>query len=718
MRIKIWSILILLVLLINLVSADLPIFVKPLESGNLQADRNIKYEFSFASDLACATSIFSVIKTIRTNQWGEGYTNMTIPVLPNLLDSNYFCQYRDNLLVSALPISDAIFNRLYAKNITTNNLRVEGIANFSGVIFINNGTEINGSTYNSSYSSFNNTKNIQELLNSTNIYCNDGFCNNLIYWANGSLFNQTDTINSVNTTYNIGVLYNTTASMIANLSISQSDGTLHNLSSSQIANLSINQFNWTYSLIANISAGQYQSITNTTITSINTTANINNLFPVNTTKNIQNLYNLTASIIANLSISQNGINASWSQATADTVYAGIQWNYNQTTAAYNLYNTIWSSTYNATYAASVANNTWNQTLGNQLYAPNTTIGIQWLINSTITQGLGYINTTANINNLFPINNTLNIQTLYNLTASMIANLSISQSGLTNYWGSNGSNIYNLTALVGIGTTSPDYPLQIESSGINVPGTTMYILTHFNNLTGDQAGIFTGYDSLDGGAIIGSATSVTGQPIKFWTYSGSAWGERMQISKTGNVGIGTTAPSQALDVRGQGNFSGTIYINNATDISTLGGSSKDLYETRGNLTTYNTTDYDTIVMNLPVSANTNYTWDCDFVHTLTSGTTKGNYKIAYPVNSLNGFVMVSLGITDVAYCMGGANCTMVTGTLGTGFFLAKFSGRFSNGANTGNISILMKSVTEPNGFTVLAGSHCWIGEENSLDALNT
>ena len=35
---------------------------------------------------------------------------------------------------------------------------------------------------------------------------------------------------------------------------------------------------------------------------------------------------------------------------------------------------------------------------------------------------------------------------------------------------------------------------------------------------------------------------------------------------GDVGIGTTTPSQKLDVRGQGNFSGTIYINNATDIS--------------------------------------------------------------------------------------------------------------------------------------------------------
>jgi uncharacterized protein YneR len=34
---------------------------------------------------------------------------------------------------------------------------------------------------------------------------------------------------------------------------------------------------------------------------------------------------------------------------------------------------------------------------------------------------------------------------------------------------------------------------------------------------------------------------------------------------GNVGIGTSTPSQTLDVRGQGNFSGTVFINNATNL---------------------------------------------------------------------------------------------------------------------------------------------------------
>jgi hypothetical protein len=35
--------------------------------------------------------------------------------------------------------------------------------------------------------------------------------------------------------------------------------------------------------------------------------------------------------------------------------------------------------------------------------------------------------------------------------------------------------------------------------------------------------------------------------------------------TGNVGVGTATPTRALDVRGMANFSGTIWLNNNTDV---------------------------------------------------------------------------------------------------------------------------------------------------------
>ncbi len=50
-------------------------------------------------------------------------------------------------------------------------------------------------------------------------------------------------------------------------------------------------------------------------------------------------------------------------------------------------------------------------------------------------------------------------------------------------------------------------------------------------------------------------------------AGSAvtWEEGIALTSTGNVGIGTGTPSRTLDVRGMGNFSGTIWLNNNTDV---------------------------------------------------------------------------------------------------------------------------------------------------------
>ncbi len=50
----------------------------------------------------------------------------------------------------------------------------------------------------------------------------------------------------------------------------------------------------------------------------------------------------------------SGDNVTWNESHANTLYSGIEWNYNQTLATYNLWNTDWLSTYNATYDAKVS----------------------------------------------------------------------------------------------------------------------------------------------------------------------------------------------------------------------------------------------------------------------------------------------------------------------------------------------------------------------------
>ena len=50
-------------------------------------------------------------------------------------------------------------------------------------------------------------------------------------------------------------------------------------------------------------------------------------------------------------------NSSWNETRANLLYANIKWNYNQTTATYDLYNAVWSATYNSTYDATTQQ--WN-----------------------------------------------------------------------------------------------------------------------------------------------------------------------------------------------------------------------------------------------------------------------------------------------------------------------------------------------------------------------
>ena len=60
-----------------------------------------------------------------------------------------------------------------------------------------------------------------------------------------------------------------------------------------------------------------------------------------------------------------GGNLSWNQSLANTLYSSIIWNYNQTTATYNLYNSQWISTFNSTYDAKISYDSTNIAFLNQ-----------------------------------------------------------------------------------------------------------------------------------------------------------------------------------------------------------------------------------------------------------------------------------------------------------------------------------------------------------------
>ena len=130
-------------------------------------------------------------------------------------------------------------------------------------------------------------------------------------------------------------------------------------------------------------------------------------------------------------------------------------------------------------------------------------------------------------------------------AIMYANGQVAKIGLNT-----AGNTYFNGGNVGIGTTTPSRTLDVNAGIIN---------SGYIQITGNNSGIM--FNSSD---IIASKRWDITNTLGDLRFTETGVAVRMIIQNTtGNIGIGTTSPSQTLDVRGQGNFSGVIYYNNNT-----------------------------------------------------------------------------------------------------------------------------------------------------------
>jgi hypothetical protein len=82
-------------------------------------------------------------------------------------------------------------------------------------------------------------------------------------------------------------------------------------------------------------------------------------------------------------------------------------------------------------------------------------------------------------------------------------------------------------------------------GVNVTSTFAFGSTNGRRTaiiytSGEQdAGLQFGYDAVDKTGIIAGSASNTGAGIDFYTFNGSAWGNRLRLNKEGNLGLGVT-----------------------------------------------------------------------------------------------------------------------------------------------------------------------------------
>jgi hypothetical protein len=183
--------------------------------------------------------------------------------------------------------------------------------------------------------------------------------------------------------------------------------------------------------------------------------------------------------------------------------------------------------------------------------------------------------------------------MINTKAAVILNVLIIASQTLNAqsWTLSSPNIYFNGGNVGIGTTNPSFKLHVLSNAPNLfdrtgasnngflAPLTLRLTTAADMINGfgpaiqfqiqDNAGISNPIVNI--GAVRSGADN--SGALTFATYNAGTAAERMRISNTGNVGIGTINPSVKLDVRGTATFAsiagGYTWTNTALPITVTG-----------------------------------------------------------------------------------------------------------------------------------------------------
>jgi hypothetical protein len=125
------------------------------------------------------------------------------------------------------------------------------------------------------------------------------------------------------------------------------------------------------------------------------------------------------------------------------------------------------------------------------------------------------------------------------------------SGGITFWTKNGANASITRAATidkdgyfGLGVTTLALPFDVAKTGVQVGATTAYTIARFREAVPNK-GVTLGYDSGSQTGIVLSETTGAASNLAFWTYSGSAWGERSRINSNGTLLVGTTTETNNI-----------------------------------------------------------------------------------------------------------------------------------------------------------------------------
>jgi hypothetical protein len=152
------------------------------------------------------------------------------------------------------------------------------------------------------------------------------------------------------------------------------------------------------------------------------------------------------------------------------------------------------------------------------------------------------------------------------TTTSTVNLALFRANVNNY-----ARVAVVNANAGA-TSSANF---IVGNNLNDASSTSYYGDFGINSSGNANANYTGllpndtflYSS-DGGLDLGTATSSASSTIRFFTGGLLSANQRLTITSQGFIGIGTTSPSNALEVNGNGYFSGNFGVGTTTGTTTI------------------------------------------------------------------------------------------------------------------------------------------------------